>query len=387
MTTAMSAIAGRCTAPMMMMMMRRGRCVLSLLLFLLLLSGSSSATAAEKECIEIKSKSELVTQVETSNVLLVLLKKDDPLEDKDYKELCERFQATPVERVKELVIAKLTNPNLGQKLKSRATPTRRRAETRLFDKMKHLVFRKKITDNDDDVSVPEYLLIRKGNLSLDKPLHFVGESKTADTVSDFVSQQLSMKKIGSFVYSIGTLDFIAANLIHAEQNGSWHAKFWAYMSKIVRLLQQYPVGGDLSRAPTIHGKSLSDYYVKICFKVLEQGVKYPSKQVQRLERMLQQDGDQIAPLQKEEMQQKIYILKKFTEPMEIRKEEVHKFLLATAMNGMLLAAILVLLPMLLLSDNTNHESSKQEKEKTSSDDNKQETNDNDEKKQENDDEK
>jgi hypothetical protein len=181
------------------------------------------------------------------------------------------------------------------------------------------------------------------------------------------------------------LDFIAANVIHAEQSGSRQATFWAYMSKMVRLLQ-YPMGGDRSRAPTIHGKSLSDYYVKICFKVLEQGVKYPSKQVQRLERMLEQDGDQIAPLQKEEMQQKIYILKKFTEPMEIRKEEVHKFLLTTAMNGTLLAAILVLLPMLLLSDNTN-ESSKQEKDKTSSDDNKQETNDNDEKKQENNDEK
>jgi hypothetical protein len=250
--------------------------------------------------------------------------------------------------------------------------------------MKHLIFRQKTTV-DDDVSVPAYLLIRKGNLSLDKALLFVGESKTADAVSEFLSQQLSMQKIGSFVYSIGTLDFIAANVMHAEQSGSWQATFWAYMSKMVRLLQ-YPMGGDRSRAPTIHGKSLSDYYVKICFKVLEQGVKYPSKQVQRLERMLEQDGDQIAPLQKEEMQQKIYILKKFTEPMEIRKEEVHKFLLTTAMNGTLLAAILVLLPMLLLSDNTN-ESSKQEKDKTSSDDNKQETNDNDEKKQENNDEK
>jgi hypothetical protein len=383
--TTMSAIAGRCAAPMMMIM-RRGRCLLSILLFLLSLSGSSiSATAAEKECIEIKSKAELVTQVETSNVLLVLLKKDDPLEDKDYKELCERFQATPVERVRELVIAKLTNPNLGQKLKSRATPITRRAETRLLDKMKHLVFRQKTTNKKDDVSVAEYLLIRKGNLSLDKALLFVGESKTADAVSEFLSQQLSMQKIGSFVYSIGTLDFIAANVIHAEQSGSRQATFWAYMSKMVRLLQ-YPMGGDRSRAPTIHGKSLSDYYVKICFKVLEQGVKYPSKQVQRLERMLEQDGDQIAPLQKEEMQQKIYILKKFTEPMEIRKQEVHKFLLTTAMNGTLLAAILVLLPMLLFSDNTN-ESSKQEKEKTSSDDKKQETNDNDDKKQENNDEK
>jgi hypothetical protein len=383
----MSAIAGRCTAPMTMMMItRRGRFLLPLLLFLLSLSGSSiSATAAEKECIEIKSKAELVAQVETSNVLLVLLKKDDPLEDKDYKELCERFQATPVERVRELVIAKLTNPNLGQKLKSRATPITRRAETRLLDKMKHLVFRQKTTNKKDDVSVAEYLLIRKGNLSLDKALLFVGESKTADAVSEFLSQQLSMQKIGSFVYSIGTLDFIAANVIHAEQSGSRQATFWAYMSKMVRLLQ-YPMGGDRSRAPTIHGKSLSDYYVKICFKVLEQGVKYPSKQVQRLERMLEQDGDQIAPLQKEEMQQKIYILKKFTEPMEIRKQEVHKFLLTTAMNGTLLAAILVLLPMLLFSDNTN-ESSKQEKEKTSSDDKKQETNDNDEKKQENNDEK
>ena len=180
-------------------------------------------------------------------MLLVLLKKDDPLEDKDYKELCERFQATPVERVRELVIAKLTNPNLGQKLKSRATPITRRAETRLLDKMKHLVFRQKTTVNDDDVSVAEYLLIRKGNLSLDKALRFVGESKTADAVSEFLSQQLSMQKIGSFVYSIGTLDFIAANLIHAEQSGSWQATFWAYMSKMVRLLQQYPMGGDRSR--------------------------------------------------------------------------------------------------------------------------------------------
>ena len=380
-------ISGCCTATMM----RKRRCLFSFgALFLLSLSGSS-ATAAEKECIEVKNKAELLTQVETSNVLLVMLNdnNEDPLQDdgkEEYKELCERYQSTPVERIKELTIAKLTNTHLAKKLTSRATPVT--AETGLFHKIQQyfLSFRKKNTTHDDDnVSFPEYLLIRKGNLSFDETLRFVGESKTADTVSEFLSQQLDMKKIGNFVYSIGTLDFIAANLVKAEY-GAWQQKFWAYMSKVVRLLQYPMSGGDLSKSPTVHGKPLSEYYVKTCFKVLEQGVKYPSNQVGRLERMLEQDGDKITPLQKEELQQKIYTLKKFTEPMEVNREEVQKFLLSMAMSGMLLVAILVMFPMLLLPDNNNG-NSKEGGTSTNSDSKKEESNDDDEKKQEDNDEK
>lgn len=374
-------------------MMRQRHCLFSygalLWSFLLLLSGPSITAATEaskKECIEVKTKAELLTQVQASNVLLVLLNnndEEDPLQDdqKEYKELCERYQATPVERIKELTIAKLTNHHLGKKLLSRATPTQ--TETGLFSKMQNFVFRKKSTfQEDDEISFPEYLLIPKSNQSLDKTpiLQLAGEPKTADTVSEFLFQQLGMKKVGNFVYSIGTLDYIAASLMKAEDS-SWKQKAWAYTSMVVRRLQ-YPMSGG----PTIHGKPLSEYYVKTSFKVLEEGMDYPSKQVKRLERMLEQDGDKITPLQKEEMQQKIYTLQKFSEPVELSRDEVKKLLLSLAMTGILLVSILVVLPMLLLSDYDNESSKEEGGTSTGSDNKKQKTNDNDEKKQEDNDE-
>lgn len=96
-----------------------------------------------------------------------------------------------------------------------------------FAKCRTWFFRKQTNFHEDgEISFPEYLLIPKSNQSTFEKtqiLQLVGEPKTANTVSEFLSQQLGMKKVGNFVYSIGTLDYIAASFMKAEYS-SWKQK-------------------------------------------------------------------------------------------------------------------------------------------------------------------
>ena len=150
-----------------------------------------------------------------------------------------------------------------------------------------------------------------------------------------------MKRIGSFVYSLGHLDFIAANLVRARKNDHppWQQKAWAYSAKLFAVMT--------SVFATPHNQEVAEIYVKTCFAILNRGLAYPENQVERLERLLQDTTNNVSALQKENLQQKVYTLKKFIDPVEVGEKDTRNFVLSVLLNLGLLLAVLFLIPVLL----------------------------------------
>ena len=150
-----------------------------------------------------------------------------------------------------------------------------------------------------------------------------------------------MKRIGSFVYSLGHLDFIAANLVRARKSDHhpWKQKAWAYSAKLFATMASF--------FATTHNQEVADIYVKTCFAILTRGLAYPENQVERLERLLQDSTNHVSALQQETLRQKIYTLKKFIDPVEVSDRDIRNFFLNVALNVGLLLAVLILIPVIL----------------------------------------
>ena len=58
--------------------------------------------------------------------------------------------------------------------------------------------------------------------------------------------------------------------------------------------------------------------------------------------MLERDGTQVFDMKKEELQQRIYTLKKFTEPMDLKDQNVRNFEGKTALNVAIWIVLIVL---------------------------------------------
>ena len=328
----------------------------TVLLLLCFLCGVATATANKRECLELERAKALKQHLETSHVLVWV--GDD---QEVYEEICSRYANTPSERVKDLVIAKLSGSSTNS-LKNKLVQQSKLPKTspwNVLERMKRLIVPPPVVDNVDSV---EYILFQQGDLEL-QGLQFVAtplsssssspstssisddeESENDDThiavaddVTTFVAKQLRRKKIGNFVYSLGTFDLIAAMVMNNTDGlqATNQAKVWAYLAKAIALTQTYlnlDLFGRASSAVLHHNAELANIYVKIMFQVLGKGPFYPSQQITRLETMLEQDSSQISDLKKEQLQQRIHTLKKFTDPAEYTQEQTRNFMIQTALN-------------------------------------------------------
>ena len=111
---------------------------------------------------------------------------------------------------------------------------------------------------------------------------------------------------------------------------------------------------------------LSELYAKTSWKVVwEQQraasgpsailVRYLQRQISRLETMLERDGTHISDMKKEELQQRIYTLTKFTEPMDVTDQDVRHFVGKTALNGAIWMVLIVLVLYVLVSNDDGDE--------------------------------
>ena len=339
----------------------------TVLLLLCFLCGVATATANKRECLELERAKALKQHLETSHVLVWV--GDD---QEAYEEICSRYANTPSERVKDLVIAKLSGSSTNS-LKNKLVQQSKLPKTspwNVLERMKRLIVPPPVVDNvhvdddNDDSHSVEYILFQQGDLEL-QGLQFVAtplsssspppppstssisddeESENDDThiavaddVTTFVAKQLRRKKIGNFVYSLGTFDLIAAMVMNNTDGlqATNQAKVWAYLAKAIALTQTYlnlDLFGRASSAVLHHNAELANIYVKIMFQVLGKGPFYPSQQITRLETMLEQDSSQISDLKKEQLQQRIHTLKKFTDPAEYTQEQTRNFMIQTALN-------------------------------------------------------
>lgn len=335
------------------------------LIFSLLCLFVSFLSAAGKECITSITRGKELKEFQShSHVLAVLPSTSGDAEDNEvYKELCQRLESTPFPRVKDFEIALIQDSNLKRKILNEATePKLSILQTLKVQAKKVITLIKKSEAEDQDIAEKEmklqFVLFQKQSSETSTPssgVRFIpketdGSEITADDVSEFVADQLKRKKIGNFVYSLGTFDLIAAQIMKHDQD-SWQQALWAKgLARFVKLLfwqGRLPFRGTEG---TEFEEGLIEEYLKVGFKVLEKGKDYPSQQVSRLKNMLENEDNKLGELQKESMSQRVYILQKFAEPLTFEDADVKSFILKMAMHVGTFMLILVLIPLLLMTD-------------------------------------
>lgn len=337
-----------------------------LILALLSLFNNAAADLKKKECINLSRGKELKEKLTTANVLVVLGSDED---EATYKELCSRLESTPPARVKDLEIAFVKDSNLKRNVMAKAEAPKVGLLEQVEKKVTSLIMGTS-TDTPPEkteISYPEYVLFKKGEP--DAGIRFVGAPETghdddsedkamASAVSTFVGDQLQMKKIGSYVYALGSYDIVAAQVMKYD-TGSWQQKLWGVgvASVLKTMFLRYPIAnmfGTSTQAMEFE-QELIDNYVKIGQKVMEKGKNYPAEQIQRLEDMLENDKSSISELKKEKLSQRVYTLKRFTEPESYDDQTVMNFMIKVGMNAFTLLLMLVMIPMMFLSSPDDEE--------------------------------
>jgi len=241
----------------------------------------------------------------------------DSIDNDEYKELCDRFQNTPYERIKDLEIVTVKESPLRKKVLSKATKSFIVMNNKY--KQQHHQSKKKpknfwdfifyqldwiankiglgsgssssSNDKATEPNYPEYVLFTKGNfgsavrlqvdhgedehgVTVDEegfPLLQEQKATTADDITEFVSRQLRRKKLGSYVYSLQTFDLIVSQFMKAfrahNSNGSSRtgvsrdlikAYAWAYTAYGVMLLEKYNPE-RLRKMMTNNNNDMDDY--------------------------------------------------------------------------------------------------------------------------------
>ena len=338
--------------------------LLSLSLTIPFVTGKECGTATRgKQVKEMTSK---------SHVLVALLT-DPPNDTAVWKELCERLTQTPEARVTDFSIVSVVDHSTQKKLwdQSRPEPTRwwerilYKVEKTLPASIQKFVPRITTHDSSSKPSLPTFILFPQGDSydSASGLRYQVGEEEelTVDEVSSFVSIWLQRKKLGNFVYSMNTYDTLAAqtmDLVETRGHAHWMTQLW--VRGVMRLTRYMVHPTSLA-----HEQELIQLYEKSALKVMEEGSLVPTKQIERLERMLEgggSSGKSISPLQREQLGQRLYIWKRFAEPVPFTPGDVRNILYRLLVNMLSLAAIAIVVPYLMLTTEEVEEQKDDEKE-------------------------
>lgn len=278
---------------------------------------------AKKECIKIKH--DILTLAKDTH-LLVKFDKEFPSGDAEdqYKELCGRYEGTPTDRTSYLVIGHFGIDVYGD------TDAKKKA----MDVAKNF-------GADDENEWPTYVLMKKGITDPSGAIKFEGEN-TAEELAIFLREQVDIT-VGTMLYYIGTLDRMASRLMGVDENGGKKAKlemrFYTYVAKIMIFLYR----GD--------GKEVAYMYGKTMTNILKEGKEYVTKNKDRLDRMLTSDRN-MSNLKREEIAQRLHILEKFTDPVEVSEKENRNFYFAVGWYTLLLGSmVLMIISMLFFQEN------------------------------------
>eukprot|EP00567_Pseudictyota_dubia_P018775 CAMPEP_0197433668 /NCGR_PEP_ID=MMETSP1175-20131217/1526_1 /TAXON_ID=1003142 /ORGANISM="Triceratium dubium, Strain CCMP147" /LENGTH=351 /DNA_ID=CAMNT_0042962133 /DNA_START=9 /DNA_END=1064 /DNA_ORIENTATION=+ len=270
--------------------------------------------SAKKECIEIKPGN-VKGLARDSHVLLKVGEKYPSGKDEDeYKDLCVRYEGTPTERTRDLVIGHFGIDVHGDK----------------EAKKKALSIAEKFGAADED-EWPTYVLIRKGTTEASEAIKFEGE-KTVVGVTTFIRDQLEIS-VGAMLYYIETLDKLVSRFMEVDENGDAKAQivrhFYAYVAKIMIFLNR----GE--------AKEVAQMYGKVFNHVMTEGKEYATKNIKRLEGMLGSGDRSMSNSKREEVAQRIHILEKFAKPVEVSAEDNRSFYFAVAWYVFLVGAMIV----------------------------------------------
>jgi hypothetical protein len=272
--------------------------ILALVLYL------PSATASK--CLEFESLDEILKHATNANVLVKVNKEFASGDDEtQYTDLCNMYENTSEERKEAVVIGKVEG-----------------------DLHKELA--KDLSAENED-SWATYVLIKKGT----KKVTLYNGEKKSEAIAGYLKKETGAT-IGTFVYSLGLLDAMAARFVKIKDDDK-NAKI---QKKIIANASTY-----LSYVITIRAdkntKSVVGMYLKTFSKSIENGDNYASKQSERIKKLMEKDNS-MSIKKREEMSQKLHILSKFTDPVELTPEQQRQFYISIGLNVFMLIALFFL---------------------------------------------
>jgi len=350
----------------------------------LLLNLSILTSIVGKECGTATRGKQIKEMTKTSHVLVALLEDDNKKDDDSvWKGICERFSQTIDSRVTDFTMVSVVDPSTQKKLWEQSRPAPNTGYQRILYQMETFlpnVIKKKLTESNllrptkTKPSLPSYILFQQGTSyeSASGLRYPKGENEeeettvTVDNLTTFVSQWLNQKKIGNFVYSLGVYDMLAAqtmSLIETYGHEHWKSKLWVY--GIFRMCKYVlPTNMEFER-------ELKEMYEKSAKKILEGGgSRVVIVQIERIERMLDEKNNKktvISPLQREQLSQRLYIWKRFSEPITLSSDDMKQFLFRMVMNIVSVVGIAILIPFLFLTTGTTEEEEEEEADATAED--------------------
>lgn len=335
------------------------------LLRLVALAGAVSIITA-KDCGTISRGKELKELVANANVLVALTS-----DEANTKDLCERLQSTPEARVQDLEIVTAADHNVQRKVWESSRPAPTGVMEQLWFKLETYVSPLRRVRDPAPLTTPAFVLFQKGaSFDEDNGLRYTGDDMSVDAVTTFLASWLKTKKLGNYVYSLGTYDMIAAQTMAWVQKYSTDGlvpRIWVHgVGRLTRYLVQ-PTSMEFE-------SQLAQMYINSAVKVLQNGPNYPQSQIDRLERMLSDDESKITPIQREELSQRLFIWKKFAEPTEVSSDDLYKFLGRLALNLVSVLAMAILIPLLIFGQEEYEEEEEPDAKDGNGDDEGHETN-------------
>jgi hypothetical protein len=290
---------------------------------------SATASTSSSKCLEFESLDEIMNHATNANVLVKINREfassgnggnDD--DESQYDELCNMYENTSEQRRGAVMIGRVVGDL-------------------------HRDLAKDLGAEHED-SWPTLVLVKRGTKKITR---YNGEKKAA-AVAGYLKKETGAT-IGTFVYSLVLFDVMAARFVNIKDDDD-DRKHYFHFNRLQKKLIAY-ASKYLSYVMTIRAdqdtKAVVGTYVKVFFKSLEDG-DYASAQSARIQKLLfmQQDQNKMSVKKREEMNQRLHILSKFTDPTEVTPEQRRQFYLSVGLNAVLLIAVIIMAFQLVFFD-------------------------------------
>ena len=286
------------------------------------------SAAPGKTCMEVKEDYDVRNAARDSNVFLIV----DEKENKEAREaLCKKLESTP-----------------GDRLKSAS------------DKGKGAVFAYlEIKDGEEDLdgvwqdgnrgfvknslgvkSFPSFLFVSKGMDGFSKYAnhitHYKGSGDNSLDMSEvekFIENKVGFR-LGNDVYNIIFFDTLASRFVsYGDATGVDRIKQHC-LSLLVRVSTLFSWKEPFTTIGKLYNRAFAMSF--------EHGMDYCEKQVDKLQKRLETNKDDITEEKSHEFQQKIAILKAFSEPKELTPEDDKQIFIHAMLHiGLIVATILL----------------------------------------------
>lgn len=285
----------------------------------LVASAPAASATTDRACVELNEDYDLRNAARNSNVFLVVHESDD----KDAREhICRKVEATPESRFADGAVFAYMQLKDGREDD---------------DGVWHEGNRQFVKTTLGVKSFPSFLFVSKGMDGSSKYSSHVTHYKGSADTPDLADVELFIEKkvgflIGNDVYTIRFFDNLAARFVsYGDASGIDYFK--------QRLIQAHVRFSTLLsfKEPFT---TLGQLYNRAFSMSFEHGMDYCDKQVKKLEKKLEANKSKASGDKLHEMQQKIAILKAFSEPKELTPEEDRQiFFQAMIHLGLLIATI------------------------------------------------